>query len=272
MRCDDTHIYVPGNGRKYVKCSRFVKNAGNYRIKVVYWADSYRTRRTVYSDVFEVRDECSAGAEGDYRCFGKYRQQKYIDEDCDVRWKIVEYCPYGCESAACVQPTVLPKVGEPEIFMRMRYEMEKCKLSSFTFTVRNSGETDTFSIETRGNAASWIEMPPSVTIERGETKVITAYASVPCDARAGEHEFTITTSSKTTDSRVGVIKIAEEQGLLTTTFTNYLAMLVIIFVVFVAAFAVFKSGWFRLDRLTFGPKGKPESRPEEFKTRQAIKM
>jgi len=263
MSCDDTHIYVPGDGRKYIKCSKFLKNDGDYRIKIVYWSDDYDDRRTVYSDVFEVRDEdCEGeGAKGDYRCFGKYRQQKYIDEDCDVRWKIVEYCPYDCAGAACVSPAVLPKLGEPEIFMRTQYEMEKCKLSSFTFTVRNEGESDIFSIDAGGDVASWIDVAPSVTIGRGETKVITAYASVPCDATAGAHEFTITASSKTTDSRVGVINIPEKQGMFTTNLTNYLMIVVVIFVVFVAAFALFKSGWFALDKLTPRPKGKAE----EFK-------
>jgi len=266
MSCDDTHIYVPGDGRKYIKCSKFVRDEGDYRVKVVYWSDSYHTKRTVYSDIFEVRDECAAGVEGDYRCFGKYRQQKYIDEDCDVRWKIVEYCPYGCASGACVKPTVLPTLGKPEIFMRTQYEMEKCKLSSFTFTIRNEGEADTFSIEAGGAVASWIDVAPTVTIGRGETKVITASASVPCDAGPGEHEFTITASSKTTDTRVGVIKIPEPQGLFTTTLTNYLLIVVVIFVVFVVAFAFFKSGWFGLEGLAAGTKGKLESRPEEFKT------
>lgn len=261
MRCDDTHIYVPGKGTRYVKCSRSVKNAGDYRVKVVYSSDSYRTKRTVYSGIFKVLGECRAGAEGDYRCFGRYMQQKYVDENCDVRWKIVEYCPYGCESGACVQPTVLPKLGEPEIFMRTQYELERCKLSSFTFTVRNKGETDTFDIKAGGDSADWIDVVPSATIEKGETKVITAYVSVPCDARAGEHEFKITASSKTSDLRTSTIKIPEERGLFTKNLTNDLIIIAVIIIVFVLAIVVYKGG---LGEIKFRAR-KREPAAEEFK-------
>lgn len=261
MKCDDTHLYVPGESTRYVKCSRFVRDGGDYRVKVVYSSGNYQTKRTVYSDVFEVRGECSEGV-GDYRCFGKYRQQKYINDDCDARWRNVEYCEYGCDNGACVQPTVLPKLGEPDIFMRTQYEMEKCKLSSFTFTIRNDGETDTFSIETSGDVASWIETAPTATIERGETKTITAYASVPCDASTGDHEFTITASSKTSDSRVGVIKVPSKQGLFTTTPENDLMIVLVIIIVFVFAVSFFKQGF---SEIGFGTKRRRESGAEEFK-------
>ena len=269
MSCDDTHVYVPADGRRYAKCSRLVKKPGDYRIKVVYSSDNYRTKRTVYSDVFEVRGECSAGTEGDYRCFGKYRQQKYIDEDCDARWKIVEYCPYGCEGSVCVQPAEQPKVGEPEVFMRTNYEMEKCGLSSFTFTIHNKGEADTFSIDVGGDAAGWIDVVPTASIGKGETKAITAYASIPCSAAAGEHEFTITASGKTSDSRVGVVKIAEKQGLFNTRPADDLAIAALIIVSFALAVVFFRGG---LSKMISGLLKGRGAGAEEFKTSFISKM
>ena len=106
-----------------------------------------------------------------------------------------------------------------------------------------------------------MDVAPTTTVGKEETKAITAYASVPCDAATGEHEFTITASSKTSDSQIAVIKIPTKQGLFTTSPTNDLMIVVVVFVVFVVAIGVFKD---RLGWSTFGSL-KKGSKAEEFK-------
>jgi|GEM_PF-3963716 len=280
MVCDSTHVFVAAGETKYVKCARFVSESGYYRIRVEYKADCVTEKTTVYSEKFEVVDRyddcCRCGTcdcdTGDYRCFGNFLQKRYRDENCDWRWKVVEYCSYGCENDRCVAPkpaSTPQSLGEPKIFMPTSYVMDKCKLSSLTFTIQNKGKLDTFKFGVQGDAAAWIDMPILVEIGEGEVKHITAYASIPCEASSGLHEFTITATGKTSDSRIGAISIKEPTGIFVLSpITDLLLVLV---VVFVFVLALWYREKFSFEHPTF--RKKPDYKePEEFKTKISFKQ
>ncbi len=50
----------------------------------------------------------------EYRCYGNWRQRRYLEEDCDKVWKNWEYCDYGCENGECLPPptttTTIPQI------------------------------------------------------------------------------------------------------------------------------------------------------------------
>jgi len=274
MSCTDSIVYVPAGSTEYVECSRFSGTSGRYVVKVTYSTDSTSSsvstigcdKPFVYSNVFSAfdrfckdgycRTECGAGyygtgcetckaggyKAGDYRCFGNYRQRSYLENvegKCELRWEVVEYCPYGCESGACTQPKkpeTQPKVGEPEVFMSPKYNLDSCKPSSIEFSIKNNGEADSFDIKASGEAADWVSVAPIVSVDKDETKSVTAFISVPCDAAPGEHDFTITASGKTTDIRSGIINVREQGGIFSISPATDLLILAVVAAVFVAAF------------------------------------
>lgn len=268
MLCDIGRVYVQAGQTKHVRCSKFMPSDGYYRIKVEYKVDS-RVERSVYSDRFRVIDDrgvdddcdscddcydwesCDGDGCKEYRCFGKFLQKRYKNENCEWRWEIVEQCPYGCENDKCVLPTGDAKtsnVGEPKVFVRPSYEMGKCELTSFTFSVQNNGQSDTFVIKAEGNAADWIDIPQIVEIDKGETKSVTGYASIPCDATSGMHDFTVTASAKTSDSTKSFIKVEKPTGLFILSPFTDLLLVVVVIVIFVVVI------WYR-DKIGFASLG-----------------
>jgi len=263
MSCDDSRVYVSGNGYARVGCSLPIGMAGYYKVKVVLSEDAISNSQTLYSSEFKVTNShgiacpedghvwsgdynwdyawnypcfgvgCKTADEkttadyhaGEYRCFGSYRQQ-LVQDGCEKRWRIVDYCPYGCEGSKCVEPTQAPKSGSPEIFMKSRYDVERCGETEAWFSVKNSGEAGSFDIKVEGSAADWIEVVPSVAVAKGETKQVTAFVSVPCGASAGEHTFTITAAGGTTDSRTAAINV-QSVGLFNTQLSDLFGLLVV---------------------------------------------
>jgi len=265
MSCDDNRVYVDGNGYKQVKCSLNVGCAGYYRIKLVLSEDGISNSQTLYSSEFKVLNErgtacpgnycewsggsgyawnypcfgagCGRTVDekttadyrvGEYRCFGSYRQQ-LIADGCEKRWRIADYCPYGCEGNKCVEPMQAPKSGSPEIFMKSKYDVERCGETEAWFSVKNSGESGSFDIKVEGSAADWVEVVPSVAVAKGETKQVTAFVSVPCGASAGEHTFTITAVGGTTDSRTAAINVRAE-GLFNTQLSDLFGLVIVVVV------------------------------------------
>lgn len=256
MKCDDNRVYVSGNDKEYVSCSVYVSEPGDYSVKVIYWSDDYRITRVSYSSSFEIDGDCDSDA-GEYRCFGKYLQKSYVDDNCDLRWKIAEYCPYGCDNSECVAPEEIEASGEPQIYMPTSYEMDKCSVSSFTFTVKNKGESDSFDLDVSGEIKDWVDMPSSVSIDDGETKTVTAYVSVPCEASSGDYTFVVSGSSKTTDSVTAVVEIPDESGIFRMDSDYGFLLALLVFAVFVVAIFAYKQP------LSL-PFKKTNTEPEEF--------
>ncbi|MFH1622971.1 MAG: hypothetical protein ABIA12_00410 [Candidatus Aenigmatarchaeota archaeon] len=260
MSCDEDRFYVGGNGYTTVRCSLPVGMAGHYKVKVVLSEDAIINSQTLYSSEFKVTNShgiacpedrrmwggdydwgydwnypcfgigCARADEkstadyrvGDYRCFGSYRQQ-LVQDGCEKRWRITDYCPYGCEGNKCVEPAASAKVGEPEVFLRTTYEAERCEVTDAQFSIKNSGEAGSFELKVSGEVAVWVDVVPSVTIGKGETKQVTAFVSVPCDAASGEHAFTITASGKTTDSRTATVDV-RSAGMFNTQLSDLFGM------------------------------------------------
>lgn len=245
MRCETGRIYVPSGGTKYVECSRFVRYPGFYRVKVEYKTESITHEWTAYSDVFEVVSDCDdcVREDGykDFRCFGKFLQERYRTDDCEWRWRVVEYCEYGCENEACLAPTEPPKTGEPVVFTETEYEMGRGDVVALHFSVQNSGGDDTFEVSVSGDAAGWVDVPEMVEIAEGETKHITAYAAVPIDAEPGMHEFTITATAKGSDSAISFIRIMGQQrgGMFALDFLGSLMLLLVVVAILLVVL------WFR---------------------------
>jgi len=233
MECDMDELHVGSDRVRYVDCWKTIKRAGVYELKVSYTTDpdfssSINTACHEYerSNVFKVFGEYEAEDIDfenhqffidEYRCFGSYRQQKYStidDGESEWRWKNVDFCTEGCTDGECIQPEAQTSaltqfVGEPDIFTQANYDAKRCKLSEIPFSITNSGQSDNFEIEVSGSAEDWIDVAPTVFVSKDKTQQLTAFASIPCDAMPGDHEFTITASGRTEDSRTTIISIPE---------------------------------------------------------------
>jgi hypothetical protein len=244
MRCETGRIYVPSGATKYVECSRFVRYPGFYRVKVEYKTESSTYEWTSYSDSFEVVSDCEdcVREDGykDFRCFGNFLQERYRNDDCEWRWRVVEYCEYGCANEECLAPTEPPKTGEPVVFTEAEYEIKRGDVVALHFSVQNNGGSDTFDMSVGGEAADWVDVPEMVDIAEGDTKHITAYAVVPIDAEPGMHEFTITATAKESDSAISFIRIMGQQGgLFSLDFIGSLMLLLVVVAILVVVL------WFR---------------------------
>jgi uncharacterized membrane protein len=124
------------------------------------------------------------------------------------------------------------------MYMPKQYDAVRCQVTQAQFSVKNTGSDGSFDLTVSGDAAAWVDVAPSVAVAQGETKQVTAFVSVPCDAAAGEHPFTITAVGATTDSRTASVTI---QGAAVSMFnTNISDLLVLIVLVVVLAVLVFK--------------------------------
>ncbi|MCX6820843.1 MAG: hypothetical protein NT016_02755 [Candidatus Aenigmarchaeota archaeon] len=167
---------------------------------------------------------------GDYRCFGSYRQQLFADGWNERVWKLVDYCPYGCQDGKCTVPTSVPKTGSPEMYMPKQYDAARCQVTQAQFSVKNTGSDGSFDLKVSGDAAAWVEVAPSVAVAQGETKQVTAFVSVPCDAAAGEHSFTITAVGATMDSRTTSVTI-QSISMFNTQLSDIFVLLVLVVIV-----------------------------------------
>lgn len=294
MSCDEDRFYVGPNGYVRVSCSLPVGMAGYYKVKSVLSEDSISNSQTLYSSEFRVTNSkgvacpsdgrawgdysydgyyawnypcfgvgCQRADEkatadyhaGEYRCFGSYRQQ-LVQDGCEKRWKIVDYCPYGCDNAKCVEPTAAAaKTGTPEVYMRSQYDLAGCEATDVQFSVKNTGAAGSFDLAVSGDAAEWVDVAPSVAVAAGETKQVTAYVSVPCDASAGEHAFTLTATGAATDSRTTSV-VVKSAGMFNTQLSELLWLTAV--VVVLAAATLKRDQIFAYARRAAGKKSAEE--------------
>lgn len=171
---------------------------------------------------------------GEYRCFGSYRQQ-LVQDGCEKRWRIADYCPYGCDSGKCVEPTAAVKTGAPEVYLRSQYDVAGCEATDVQFSIKNAGAAGSFDLKVSGDAAEWVDVVPSVAVAAGETKQVTAYVSVPCGAAAGEHAFTITATGAATDSRTTKVNVQAAAGMFNTQLSDLFGLIVVVVILAAAA-------------------------------------
>ena len=210
----DPRVYVMDHDSRSLTCTATVTEPCNHRIKVEYYGCN--DDPIVYSGVFEVRNRyyprCAEQYLSNYDCSGNWRRQQYQDSDCSVEWKTIEYCDKGCSAGSCspvATTTTIPTGGSPLVSVRKDYSVNRCEINSFDFDVMNVGPSQaTFDIKTSGSAADWIRTEPTITLEKNEKKSVTAYASVPCDAK-GDYDFTMTASGATSSSATSYLKIVE---------------------------------------------------------------
>jgi hypothetical protein len=82
------------------------------------------------------------------------------------------------------------EVAEPLIFLKPYYAVS-CNTSTITFEVLNTGDkSSNFSISVEGEAAGWISVTPSATIDKHEKKAFAANVTVPCGVE-GIYEFSL---------------------------------------------------------------------------------
>lgn len=89
--------------------------------------------------------------------------------------------------------------------------MNRCEKNRFTFDITNTGEArDSFDISLSGSAAKWVRSTSSVTLDPGEARTITAYASVPCSAE-DEYDLTVSVKDSKESSATTILTVAEEK-------------------------------------------------------------
>jgi len=263
-------VYVGSGSTKYVDVSEYIGTPGYYKIKVSFSTDASKSPsvkdkcgRDAYSNVFKVLadHELESSLDGDiytgeFRCFGKYRQQRYskmVNGEYEWRWKIVDYCEHGCTIDGCVGENSYSG-GEPEIFIQSEYVIEDCGVSNLPFSIVNHGETDTFDVVIEGEAADWIEISPTVSIPGGGTKSMIAYVSMPCDMPSGDYSFTIRVEGYTDDVYAGTLSFEKNSGI----FSVGLKSITYMAVVFIVVFAFFKFYGDRIMPLKIGDLGREE--------------
>ena len=212
----DPRVYVDGHSSSSMTCTATAREACDHYIKVEYHSDCDNVDPTIYSGDFKVWYRqvpmCTEKYLDNYECLGSTRRQQYQDSDCSVTWKSIEYCGNGCSAGSCIGTTTTTTStgGSALVSVKQDYSVKKCEINSFEFSIMNVGPAKaTFDISKSGSAANWIYVDSPVTVEKGEKKTVTGYASVPCDAK-GEYDFTITASGTTTSSATSYMKVAEQ--------------------------------------------------------------
>jgi hypothetical protein len=222
-------------------CSMTANELNTHKIRVDFngcYAGAYYSQ-TIDSGTFKVTSykTCSAGYTGNYQCAGSWQQQSYQNSDCSIQWQNSQYCNNGCSNGQCLQSA---SKGTPEITTDEQYTVQNCKTNKIQFSIGNVGTvTDTFSISFSGSAGGWMNSVSSVTLDAGQTKTITAYASVPCSAE-GDYDLKISATDGDNSSTVTVLSVAQQgftftgwadlinwAGLSTAVFYILLALLVL---------------------------------------------
>jgi len=86
------------------------------------------------------------------------------------------------------------------ILMKDYYQVNRCEERSIDFEIQNTGDATKLSIAVEGEASKWIQTQDSVSLDKGETKTITAKVFVPCDVKEGSYEFSIRARGSTKEA------------------------------------------------------------------------
>jgi hypothetical protein len=224
MSCDglDPSVYVPGYGTRSFTCSRAADELSAHKIKLDY-SGCDTVDPTIFSGVFEVKPRyyppyphpgCTEGFLNEFQCLGNWKQQLYQFADCRTEWRNVLFCGSGCSAGKC---SAAQNQGVPEIQLDPEYVVYRCEKNKLKFDIINTGEArDSFDISFSGSAARWIRPVSSVSIDPWETRTVTFYASVPCDAE-GEFDLTVSAADGSKDSATTSLSVAEGRFLLPIT-------------------------------------------------------
>ena len=154
----------------------FTLRSGSYTLTVSRegYGEEERSVRVSSGERNEVTvclGECEEGFGSEFRCLGEYVQRQYTYSDCSERWRVVEYCPYGCLAGACLPPApkqlsteqTQDEEPKPLIALMKNYGIEDCKVANFTFDIYNIGSADgVFNLSLTGPAYDFVFIPASV--------------------------------------------------------------------------------------------------------------
>ncbi len=86
--------------------------------------------------------------------------------------------------------------GIPVIFAKKEYTVNICETSKIKFDVLNKGDvSDVFTLSVSGESADWFSvLPGKVDLKASQRKTIEAVVDVPCDAKSGKYDFSLTAS------------------------------------------------------------------------------
>jgi len=121
-RCVDGFTFVCGKdlyGNSYDVTDCYVYKDGT-KVKELEKGETYRVKGGTTSfwklKGYKCEEErCEPRWLDEYRCYGSWRQRKYLEEDCDEVWKNWEYCDYGCENGVCLPPPTTTTTTIPQI-------------------------------------------------------------------------------------------------------------------------------------------------------------
>lgn len=102
----------------------------------------------------------------------------------------------------------------PFIKIKPEFEIEDCQTKTIRFDVINNGKVaDTFTLTLTGMGSEWVtDVPETVTLNPGDTKIVYADMSIPCDTEPGFYKFTITAKGSPEYSVTSTIHVIKSFG------------------------------------------------------------
>ena len=203
MICEDALdpvISISPYSEQIVECRGKVEKGCEHWIKVVY--EACGEHKTKISEEFYVRvPKCIPHFLPHFRCFGNWKQQKYVNENCEVVWENVEYCE-KCVDGRCVKKEEERMV---DVFLEPENYVKPCEINKLTLVIYNRGDEDLELKISVKNAPEWFFFSGKVKVKANETKEVPIFVEVPCDARgtfyfdveiSGDYEEVLTSTLK----------------------------------------------------------------------------
>ncbi|MEM0473268.1 MAG: DUF5050 domain-containing protein [Candidatus Aenigmatarchaeota archaeon] len=106
-----------------------------------------------------------------------------------VNAKINVWNPYASDK---VEKNFAVLIGYPQVRVEKDYYVRQCTQKNISFIVKNVGQVrDNFVINIDGDVAKWMTYPKVVELDAEESKRIYVDVNVPCDAKIGSYQFTV---------------------------------------------------------------------------------
>jgi len=121
-----------------------------------------------------------------------------------------------------VKKTFSIATGYPKIIIDKEYRARICSQSTISFYVINTGQIkDTFIIDITGKPSEWLSgYPKTVDLDSGEREKIDVEVNVPCDAKLGIYQFTVTAQGSPRYSVTSSLRVVGEPFSLTGLFAG----------------------------------------------------
>ncbi|MEM5814933.1 MAG: hypothetical protein QXD89_00365 [Candidatus Aenigmatarchaeota archaeon] len=187
-------------------------------------------------------------------CKGSYVIAKVKEVENTIGYRILEFCPFGCEYGICLSKREIPKIKLNSI-----YEVSSCNDNIIFVEVTNEGTKGELNLKVEGEAKNWIKIPSKVSLSSNETKTIAIVASIPCNV-TGTYSFILVGSGATDFYAPSTLRITESgfRSMPVTTSISPISFRFAILIVIVLIFILL------IYKIEFSKKPLEESFKEEY--------